>query len=101
MACDCDGAGTCSCSITGGLATTITGFGTMREPFIIDVAATVLTAQNTSSMTALLTGTGDIQTPYVLSLSLILSGWKAWTGTWAEYHALPVDDSATLYVVIP
>lgn len=102
MACGCGG-GTCSCYITNGLNVDISGFGTSMEPFTLHVAPAFLEAEDTESVTAGVTGTGDTETPYFLTMAIaseILDGLvKRWVGTQGQFDELLAMDPGVLYYV--
>lgn len=58
----------CTCKVTGGTNVQVTGTGTLGDPYVIGVPATlVLTVADTSSVDLTLIGSGTTVDPYVLS----------------------------------
>ena len=100
MACKC-GDGACSCYISGGLKTEVTGFGTEMEPFTIDVEPAFLEAEGTDTVATTITGSGDTDDPYFLSM--VLSGLDdlagKWTGSAEDYEHL-APGPGILYVIL-
>lgn len=103
MACECNGNDTCSCTVVGGLNVTVTGFGTSREPLRLDVEPAYLEATSTATVDAMLTGAGDTDYPYFLTMTIaadVLGGLaRRWFGTEADFADITTMIPGTLYVV--
>lgn len=107
MACDCgksNDRGSCSCTFVWGLNTTVTGFGSNREPLRVTVAKAVVTGVTTATAKVTVTGTGNIDNPYILSINLVDDGsdkWGKWSGSQAQFDGLRAIEAKTLHAVIP
>ena len=106
MACECeaDKAG-CLCIFQAGLHVGVTGGGTPADPITISVDAAYLQGANGLNTIVSVTGTGDVQNPYLVRIdvdSTVLDGyWTRWYGSRAALIAAGGVPPGTLAVVIP
>lgn len=104
MACDCNSNAACACTFTSTPTVTIEGGGSDDNPLVVSITTAVLTAEDTDSVQALLSGDGSVEFPYSLSLrvdpSILDTMWGRWYGSQAQYDAI-TDQPGTLYVVNP
>lgn len=101
--CGCRG-DACSCIVVAGRNTRVTGSGQLNNPYIVDSFPMSLSVSDTATVNLTLTGTGTGTDPWAISADLATGAlsetWKRWTGTQAEYDALPTPrDPGTLYLV--
>ena len=102
MACQCNGNDTCSCYITGGLKTTISGFGTSMEPFTVDVEGAFLEVEDTDTVSIGLAGTGSTPDPYFMTMDLtaVVGLAGKWAGSPYEYVHLAHREAGVLHVIL-
>lgn len=105
MPCQCENdRAACRCTITAGLNVTIDGSGIAADPIVIHVSPQYLEGVNGADTIVTVSGTGDIENPFILRVDVdpaLVEGWTMWQGSRSELTALGTIPESTLAVVIP